>query len=92
MVTTLKNNGEAFFWSIALLLLALIPLQNLPSLCIAKQIGFLPCIGCGIGHSIQAAFRGNIQESWQWHPMGIFAILILLHRIFTLTHKPKTKI
>lgn len=54
------------------------------SLCIFKWLGFSFCPGCGLGHSITWLFHGNIQQSLQAHPLGIFAVAILLHRIFTI--------
>lgn len=88
----LADKWESLFWLVALSVIAFLPMSNLPSLCIAKMIGFNNCMGCGLGHSMQAAFHFHFRESFQIHPLGIFAIFILLHRIITLNIKPKTKL
>lgn len=54
------------------------------TLCPIKNLGFNFCPGCGIGHSIHYAMTLNIRESFLHHPLGFFALLILLSRIFKL--------
>ena len=54
------------------------------TLCPIKNLGFDFCPGCGIGHSIHYAMTLNIRESFLHHPLGFFALLILLTRIFKL--------
>lgn len=60
--------------------------------CILKLSGFNFCPGCGLGHSISYFFHGNIQASLSSHPLGIFAVIIILLRIFKLIqfHLSKT--
>ncbi|ATL49730.1 hypothetical protein COR50_04470 [Chitinophaga caeni] len=55
------------------------------SLCVAKWIGLPWCPGCGIGHAIHETFHGNWSQSFQYHPLGIPAVLILFYRITVLT-------
>ncbi|MGI8582996.1 MAG: DUF2752 domain-containing protein [Chitinophagaceae bacterium] len=77
---------ELLFWSASLTLLALMPIDNDPhfSLCVFKLLGINFCPGCGLGHSISNLFHGNIQASFSSHPLGIFAVNIILCRIYKL--------
>ena len=54
------------------------------TVCPLALTGFNYCPGCGLGHSISYLLRGEWQLSWQSHPLGIFAFLVLLKRIFEL--------
>jgi hypothetical protein len=47
------------------------------------------CLGCGLGHSIAFLFRGEWASSWEAHPMGIPALLILGHRILSLLRQDR---
>jgi len=81
----LLKNLEGFLWLMALVLLALMsPSLDAPSLCVFRQFGIESCPGCGLGHSISAAFRGQFARSFEFHPLGIFALLILSIRCFTV--------
>lgn len=77
---------ELSFWVMALVSLALMnPLAEAHfSLCLFKFLGFRFCPGCGLGHSITWLFHGNVQESFKAHSMGIFALPVILYRIFIL--------
>jgi hypothetical protein len=78
----LRFNLEAFIWLTALILLAFMNPENTQqTLCLWHHTGFDSCPGCGLGHSISAAFHGKILESFNFHPFGLFAILILVLRI-----------
>jgi hypothetical protein len=59
------------------------------SLCLLQQLGFTFCPGCGLGHSISWLFHGNIVASFQAHPFGMPAVVILLHRIYTIINTKK---
>ncbi|TAM96613.1 MAG: DUF2752 domain-containing protein [Chitinophagaceae bacterium] len=54
------------------------------SLCVFRLFGWHHCPGCGIGHAIAYFIHGNIKASWQSHPLGIPAFLVILHRIAVL--------
>ncbi|RYY47521.1 MAG: DUF2752 domain-containing protein [Chitinophagaceae bacterium] len=54
------------------------------SLCVFKWAGIAYCPGCGLGHSINWLLHGDIVRSLSDHPLGIFAFLIITHRIFKL--------
>jgi hypothetical protein len=79
---------ELSFWIIALTSLALMqPDEDVHySFCIFKLAGFTFCPGCGLGHSISYLFHGYIKTSFTTHPLGIFAVLLILLRIYTLLH------
>jgi hypothetical protein len=97
MLQKLRNNVtsvyfyfpvEAIFWSAALILLAFnnpITDQHF-SFCIFKILGFKYCPGCGIGRSISFLLRGDIRASFNLHPLGIPAFLILTYRIIDLSY------
>jgi hypothetical protein len=77
----LRLNLEGFVWLTALILLALMdPASTQPSLCLMHHLGMDSCPGCGLGHSVSAAFHGDLYGSFSWHPLGMAAILILLLR------------
>lgn len=81
-----KINLELLFWIMAMLYLAVIsPAAAHFSLCPIKNLGFDWCPGCGLGHSISYIFHGEIKKSWNSHPLGLFAILVIFHRIITLS-------
>lgn len=78
----LKHYFEAIVWFIALVLLATMdPYSTQPSLCMFHALGIESCPGCGLGHSISAAFHGQIVRSFETHPLGIVTIIILSSRI-----------
>jgi hypothetical protein len=76
-----RVSREALFWTAALVLLTWAPLGESVSLCPLDRIGFPWCPGCGIGHAMGHALRGQWAASWQSHPLGIPVLLILLQRI-----------
>ena len=80
-----RINIELIFWIGGLTWLALMnPSETHFTLCPIKNLGFLFCPGCGLGHSISLIFHGQIKESFHHHPLGIFALVVILIRIFRL--------
>lgn len=81
-----KKHLEGWFWIIAIGALALInPLtEGHGTLCVARNLNFGFCPGCGLGHSIAWLFRGNIIESFRAHPLGLPAMVILMTRSYQL--------
>ncbi len=77
---------ELSVWCAALVSLAVMnpSAETHFSLCFFKWIGISFCPGCGLGHAISWLLHGNIQQSLHAHPLGIFAVVVLLFRIFTL--------
>ncbi len=81
----LQKYYELTVWITALTLLALMSPENSHySLCPLNFTGITFCPGCGLGHSISWLFHGNLTASFNSHPLGIFAVLILISRIVTL--------
>jgi hypothetical protein len=80
---------EALIWISGLIYLAIFsPLdQTHFTICPLANAGFDYCPGCGLGHSITQLFHGNFIQSFNTHPLGFFALIIILHRIFTLIKK-----
>ncbi len=78
---------ELSFWITSLVLLAFMdPKTDIHySFCLFKFMGLKFCPGCGLGHSISFLFHGQLKNSFSAHPLGVFAVLIILFRIFRLT-------
>lgn len=78
---------ELTAWTTALALLALMEpgTDTHYSFCIFKFIGLKFCPGCGLGHSISYLFHGDIHASFSAHPLGIFALVVILFRIYKLS-------
>ena len=84
----LRRHLEAFIWIAAILALAFTsPVESCYSLCPLHNLGLDWCPGCGLGHSISWLFRGEIMHSFEAHPLGIPAVLILLLRIISIFRK-----
>jgi hypothetical protein len=84
-VSFLFSQFELFFWVGALATLAFSsPDGHHYTLCPLSNLGFNYCPGCGLGRSISCVFHGNIVASFEWHPLGVFAIGVIVHRIATL--------
>jgi Protein of unknown function (DUF2752) len=80
-----RINIELIFWIGGLTYLALMnPSETHFSLCPIKNLGFSFCPGCGLGHSISFLFHGQIKASFHHHPLGIFALVVILGRVFKL--------
>lgn len=77
---------EGFVWIAAIVYFAFFvnPYQNHFTICPLYNAGFEHCPGCGLGNSIALIFRGNISQSFDCHFLGIPALLIILHRIFSI--------
>ncbi len=84
----LKANFELYFWLLALVILYFMPLTG-ESLCLFRFAGIDWCPGCGLGHALQAAMHLNFATSFDEHPFGIPALLIIANRIVQLIFKPK---
>lgn len=54
------------------------------TICPIANLGFDFCPGCGLGNSISYLFRGDLAASFNSHPFGILAFLIVIHRIISL--------
>lgn len=80
---------EAMTWLVALIILALYTpgSEHHFTLCPLYHLGFHHCPGCGLGQSISFLFHGDLAGSFNAHPLGIFAVIVLSYRIFELTKK-----
>jgi hypothetical protein len=58
--------------------------QEHMSLCVFNKFGFEYCPGCGLGRSISYLMHGDVLSSFEAHPMGMAAVLILGYRIMGL--------
>jgi len=86
----LLKHIEICFWITAILLLFFMNPDNTgDSLCFFHRIGINWCPGCGIGHSIHAALHLQFAESFQQHPLGLAAVLIIFSRIKKLSFTTK---
>lgn len=77
---------EALIWITGLIYLASFsPLDKAHfTICPLTNAGFEYCPGCGLGHSITQLFNGQLIQSFQTHPLGFFALIVIIFRIFTL--------
>ena len=77
---------ETAIWISAVFYLALInsPESTHFTICPLKNLGFEFCPGCGLGNSISFLFRGDFISSFHSHPLGIFALIIIIVRIFSI--------
>jgi hypothetical protein len=76
---------EAFIWFAGLLFLAIAPItQSHFTVCPLKLLGFEYCPGCGLGLSIHYLFTFAFKESFKVHPLGLLALIIIIHRICSL--------
>jgi len=77
---------EAIVWICGLVYLGCIDPQATHhlTLCPLKLLGFDHCPGCGLGLSISYLLHGDLVDSWNAHPLGLFALPVLVWRIFDL--------
>ena len=93
LLTQFKRNAEVLIWCTALILLYLMPEGGGHfTLCPIGALGFTWCPGCGIGHAIHHILHLEFAEAMRHHFLGLFAVLVIGHRIFSLLmlkHKHK---
>ena len=77
---------EGFIWIAALFYFAFFvnPFETHFTICPLSNAGFENCPGCGLGNSISLFFHGYFTESFNTHILGIPALLIILHRIYSI--------
>lgn len=78
---------EAVVWLVGLTILALLDPHGHDhfTICPLAHLGFEFCPGCGLGRSISLLFHGMPIASFKAHPLGFFAVAVLVHRIYSLT-------
>ncbi len=87
MIKTFKKiDIEAVFWLVAFAYLAFINPYSPKHLefCLFSLVGIENCPGCGLGKSISMIFHGDFVGSFNAHPLGIPAILLIVKRIYRL--------
>lgn len=74
---------EAVIWIVGLSAMALMTPEgnHLLTLCPLDALGFSFCPGCGLGHAVAYLARGQLEASFQAHPLGIPAVVILVHHV-----------
>jgi hypothetical protein len=83
---------EAFIWICGLTYLAIhIPESSHFTICPLKNLGFDFCPGCGLGNSISYLFSGDFASSFNSHPLGIFALIIIIFRIITIINNNRRR-
>ncbi len=80
---------EAAFWTAALAALAVTDpaTDGLFSLCVLKAVGAAWCPGCGLGHAIAHLLDGAWAASFEAHPLGLPALLVIAGRIGVLARQ-----
>ena len=83
---TKKIDLESLFWLGSFVYLSLINPYTPKHLdfCLFSLIGIENCPGCGLGKSISMVFHGDFAGSFNAHPLGIPAIILIIKRIYTL--------
>lgn len=78
---------ELVIWPVALLALLIYNpyghSEGYFSICLFHHFD-LPCLGCGLGHSISFLLHGDLTSSWAAHWFGVPALAILIYRTVTL--------
>lgn len=87
VIRLLWQHRELCFWIAALAMLYTADMHSDFTLCVPSNLGLRNCPGCGLGHAITAAMHGNFVLSWQYHVLGIPALIILLLHIGKLTKR-----
>ncbi len=77
------RNLEAFIWLAVIVYFAVSPIHagGHFTICPLSLAGFEHCPGCGLGRSMVLLLHGHISESFGMHPLGIFALFVLVLRI-----------
>lgn len=86
IVHLLYRNLELITWVVILVLLILpMPQEQHFTLCPFQNLGFEYCPGCGLGRSCNMALHGSFIDSLRMHPFGIFAVVVIIFRIYQLS-------
>jgi len=84
---------EATVWILGLLFLIFIhiPGETHFTICPLANLGFDFCPGCGLGNSISYLFKGDLISSFHSHPLGIFALIIIVLRIISIINNNRRR-
>jgi len=82
----IRHNLEALIWIMVLIAFSLSSLQSGShfTLCPLSLAGFEHCPGCGLGRGIIQLLHGHYSESFNQHPLALFAVIVLVVRIVTV--------
>lgn len=77
---------EGIVWFVSLIYLATLSnnIEQHFTFCPLSNLGFEHCPGCGLGKSVSLILHGHFIESFDFHWLGIPALIIILFRIFQL--------
>lgn len=75
------SRSEIVIWSLGLVMLYFLGDRTGPSLCLFKWLGVEHCWGCGLGHAVHDALHLDFAGSFDYHPLGIPVLAVLLIRI-----------
>ena len=65
-----------------LLILLFVPIiPHVPHFCLMQKFLGIPCPGCGISHSLMAAFRIDLTEACAANPAGIAIALLFCYQM-----------
>lgn len=84
---------ETIVWISGLAYLVLIhsPGETHFTICPLSNLGLKFCPGCGLGNSISLLFEGDFIASFHAHPLGIFALIIIVTRIVTIINNNRRR-
>ena len=77
---------EGSIWIAALIYLAFFvnPYEVHFTICPLSNAGFEHCPGCGLGNSIAMIFKGKFIDSFNINILGLPALAIILHRVYSI--------
>src|SRR6476646_4390702 len=75
------QNHFAILISTLVILLVVPIVPHVPHFCLMKKLLGIPCPGCGISHSIMAAFRLDMAKAWLANPAGIGVAMLFSFQI-----------
>jgi len=80
----ISRNLEAIIWLTVLLIFLLSPIPTADHLviCPFRLAGFQHCPGCGLGTALIMLLHGHIADSIAMHPLALFALPLLIGRIY----------
>ena len=76
-----SQNHFAILLSTLAVLLVVPIIPHVPHFCLMKKLLGSPCPGCGISHSVIAAFQFDMAKAWLANPAGIAVVLLFSFQI-----------
>ncbi|WP_290664271.1 DUF2752 domain-containing protein [Ignavibacterium sp.] len=77
---------EGIIWTVSLIYLASTSnySESHFTICPLSNLGLENCPGCGLGRSVSMVLHGHLFESFDFHWLGIPALVIILSRLLQL--------